>query len=132
MKTREEHQVPLSHRAVDVLEEARKLTGRHGEGLIFPATRSGKALSDMAFTTMLRRLEIPAVAHGFRRSFKSWSIDKKMAPWFVAEAALAHRLGDEEAAQAYVDTNQLETRRELMGKWAEYLKTLVAKPSMPE
>ena len=132
MKAREEHKVPLSDLAVAVLEEARKLSGRYGEGLIFPAVRSGKALSDMAFTTMLRRLEIPAVAHGFRRSFKSWALDKKVAPWFVSEAALAHRLGDEEAAQPYVDTDQLENRREVMEKWADYLTTLVNKPLMPD
>ena len=44
MKTRREHRVPMSSRAVSVLLEARELTG--GVGLVFPGKRtaSGPAL----------------------------------------------------------------------------------------
>ena len=60
--------VPTS---LEILDQARELA-QEDEGLVFPANRSGKAMSDMTFTVLLRRLEIPAVPHGFRSSFKNW------------------------------------------------------------
>lgn len=70
MKARREHQVPLSDRSIEVLRQAEGLTEGSGE-LVFPGSR-GRPLSDMVFTALLRRLDIPAVAHGFRSSFKDW------------------------------------------------------------
>ena len=122
MKARRAHRVPLVPRTLEILEQAEELSGERDEGLIFPANRSGKALSDMAFTAMLRRLEIPAVAHGFRRSFKSWSMETRTASWHEGEAALAHRIGDNETSEAYVDTDLLELRREVMENWANFLE----------
>jgi integrase len=120
MKARREHRVPLAPRAIEILQQARELSGGLEEGLIFPANRSGKALSDMAFTVMLRRLEIPAVPHGFRRSFKSWTLEQRVDSWFVGEAALAHKLGND-TENAYVDTDLFKPRREVMEAWADFL-----------
>ena len=49
----------------------------------------------MAYTVLLRRLEIPAVAHGFRSSFKDWcsNLYKGDDKWLLSETALAHNLG---------------------------------------
>ena len=71
MKARREHKVPLTGRALELLSLARELSPQDNH-LVFPASRSGKALSDMALTVLLRRLEILAVPHGFRSSFKDW------------------------------------------------------------
>ena len=68
MKARREHQVPLSNRSIEVLPQAEE-PADVSSGLMFPGLR-GKPLSDMVFTAMLRRSDIPAVAHGFRSSFK--------------------------------------------------------------
>ena len=71
MKVRKEHRVPLSTRALAVLEEARSLGT--GSGLVFPSQKR-KPLSDMAFTMVLRRLnDGDAVPHGFRSTFKDWT-----------------------------------------------------------
>ena len=43
MKARREHRVPLSDKGLEVLRDAKELTG--GEGLVFPAKRSGLVLS---------------------------------------------------------------------------------------
>ena len=64
MKARREHKVPLTGRALELLSLARELSPQDNH-LVFPASRSGKALSDMALTVLLRRLEILAVPHGF-------------------------------------------------------------------
>ena len=114
--------MPLVPRTLEILEQAGDISVEQEQGLIFPANRSGQALSDMAFTVMLRRLEIPAVAHGFRRSFKSWATETKAASWHEEEAVLAHRIGYNETWGAYVDTDLLEPRRAVMERWAHFLE----------
>ena len=121
MKARREHRVPLSARCLEILSQAKELDNQDG-GLVFPAGRSGKALSDMAYTALLRRLGIPAVPHGFRSSFKAWCMEARDpdATWFPSEAALAHNLGNS-TERAYARTDLLEVRRPLMDEWAEFL-----------
>lgn len=118
MKARREHEVPLSSRSIEVLRQAEKLA-HGGTELVFPGLR-GKPLSDMVFTGMLRRLEIPAVAHGFRSSFKDWGTEIARAGWEVGETALAHNLGDS-TQQAYSRTDLFELRRRLMEQWSEFV-----------
>ena len=116
MKARRDHRVPLSSRALEVLSEAKELGS---EELVFPG-RSGQPISDMAHTTLLRRLEIPCVPHGFRSTFRDWCIELTNTPWAVGEAAPAHTLGNSTEA-AYARTDLFEQRRALMEAWAEYL-----------
>ena len=118
MKARREHRVPLSDQALKVLEEAKHL-GSLDNDLVFPAGRRGVPLSDMTYTSMLRRLKIPAVAHGFR-SFRDWVIEQTDAPWAVGEAALAHNLGNS-TEQAYARSDLFDKRRALMEAWAAYV-----------
>ena len=123
MKARREHEVPLSGRSLEILGQARELDN-HDSGLVFPAVRPGEALSDMTLTVLLRRLEIPAVPHGFRSSFKDWCMEAWNGDdrWFLSEAALAHNLGNS-TQMAYARTDLLELRRPLMDEWAEFLST---------
>ncbi len=118
MKARREHKVPLSKRALDVLGLAKELSDG-SSNLVFPGLR-GMPLSDMVFTSMLRRLEIPAVAHGFRSSFKDWCIECAKTQREVSETALAHNLGNP-TEQAYARTDMFEPRRSLMEAWAAHL-----------
>jgi integrase len=59
--------------------------------------------------------------HGFRSSFRDWAGDRSSAPREVAEAALAHAVGDK-AEQAYHRSDALEKRRALMDAWAAFLE----------
>ena len=118
MKARREHQVPLSNRSIEVLRQAEELADVSSD-LVFPGLR-GKPLSDMVFTAMLRRLDILAVAHGFRSSFKDWCMECTDVRWEVGETALAHNLGNS-TEQAYVRTDLFELRRSLMEAWAAHL-----------
>ena len=119
MKARREHRVPLADRALEVLKQALGLDGRDS-GLVFPAGSSGKPLSNMTHVSLLRRLGIPAVSHGFRSSFKDWCVELTDTPWAVGEAALAHNVGNSTEA-AYARSDLFERRRILMEAWAEYL-----------
>ena len=120
MKARRPHRVPLSGRAIEILRQALELID--GQGLIFPAARSGRPSSEMVFTALLRRLEIPAVPHGFRTSFRNWVAECTATPWAVGEAALAHNIGNSTEA-AYMRSDLLDRRRALMDAWAAYVNS---------
>ncbi len=117
MKAKQEHRVPLSARAMQILDQARAL--EDGSGLIFPSTRLGKPLRDMALSKLMRDLKIDAVPHGFRSSFRDWCAETGQ-PRDVSEAALAHTISNKVEA-AYNRTNLFERRRKLMDEWAAYL-----------
>ena len=117
MKSARPHRVPLSTRAVEVLTEAWDY--RDSSGLVFPS-HTGKALSNMTLSKLVKELRIPAVPHGFRASFRTWAEEATDTPRAVMEAALAHRLGDA-AEQAYARSDLFEKRRALMQAWADYL-----------
>ena len=117
MKARKEHRVPLSTRALAVLEEARSL-GK-GNTLVFPS-RKAAPLSNMAFAMLLRRLNVgDAVPHGFRSTFKDWTLEQTSFPWAVVETALAHTLGSA-TESAYARSDLFDRRRELMETWAKH------------
>jgi integrase len=119
MKARRPHMVPLTTRCLEILEEAGRL--RKEESLIFPGTISGRPLSDMTFTKLMRDAGVDAVPHGFRSSFRSWAAEVDKTRHEVAEAALAHTIrGKSEAA--YNRANYLEDRRALMTAWATFLQ----------
>ena len=44
----------------------------------------------MALSGLLRTLEVPAVPHGFRSTFRDWVAEETNHPREVVEAALAH------------------------------------------
>ena len=121
MKAGTEHRVPLSSQALDVLMLAREL--EDGSGLCFPSPlRPGRMLSDMTLTKVLRKAGLAdrATVHGFRTSFKTWTMEQTDTPWAVGEAALAHQLGGS-VEQAYARSDLFDRRRVLMQQWADYL-----------
>ena len=74
----------------------------------------------MGLTRMLERLEIPAVSHGFRSSFKDWTMEETSTPWAVAESALAHNLGNSTEI-AYARPDLFMKCRLLMQQWDNFL-----------
>ncbi len=63
---------------------------------------------------------IPAVAHGFRSSFRDWAAERTDHPREIIEAALAHVVPNKVEA-AYARSDLFEQRRLLMDDWAEHL-----------
>ncbi len=86
---------------------------------VFPGRRSERPLSGMAFEMLLRRVDSPYTAHGFRSSFRDWAGNETTFPRELAEHALAHVIGDK-AEQAYRRSDALARRRELMDAWARH------------
>ena len=117
MKAAREHRVPLSGRALAILEKL--FEAKTGE-FVFAGQRAGKPLSSKAMEMMLRRLKMEGVTvHGFRSTFRDWAGNETHFPREVAEAALAHVIGDK-AEQAYRRGDALEKRRKLMDAWAAF------------
>ena len=116
MKARKEHRVPLADCALAILELVAPL--QRNDGLIFPGIKSGAALSDMTLSAVLRRMKLETVTvHGFRWSFRDWCGESTNFPREIAEAALAHVVGNK-VEQAYRRGDALERRRELMSIWS--------------
>ena len=108
--------LPLATPAIKLLKALPKFAG---EALIFPSTRSGSKLSDMALLAVMRRMEADAVPHGFRSTFRDWCAEHTNYPREVAEVALAHSNKDETEA-AYLRSDLFVKRRRLMDEWAAW------------
>ncbi len=118
MKMGREHRVPLSTSVMAILEQLDDI-GNQPADYIFPSTKRGRALSSMAMDMLLRRLKLNVTVHGFRSSFRDWCGEVSTYPREVAEAALAHVVGDA-TERAYRRGDALEKRRRLMEDWAEF------------
>ena len=120
MKAGEEHVVPLSEAAISLL---RPLFDARTSEFVFPGQKSGRPLSSMAMEMLLRRMKVDnATVHGFRSSFRDWCGGETNFPREVAEAALAHKVGNV-VEQAYRRGKAIEKRRKLMEAWAAYCES---------
>lgn len=131
MKAAREHRVPLTDEAVAIVRAMPRLSD-----FVFAAPRGG-ALSDMALSAVMRRMQEtetaagragwldprsgrPAVPHGLRSTFRDWVSEATEYPRDMAEIALAHSVGSE-VERAYRRGDQLEKRRAMMANWAAFL-----------
>ncbi len=125
MKGGKIHRVPLSPRAVEILDTMSK--AKKSE-FVFPG-RADRPMSNMALEMLLRRMSKQTAwtdaigrsitVHGFRSTFRDWVGDETSFPREVAEAALSHAINDRTEA-AYRRKDALEKRRELMVAWQNY------------
>ena len=121
-KTKQEHRVPLPPQAINLLKA---LPVIEGNPKIFPSPR-GAELSDNTLSKLMRdmrksgELEVDAVPHGFRSTFRDWSAEQTSYPNEIRKAASGHQVGDA-VQQAYQRTDLLEKRRKLMNEWANFL-----------
>lgn len=114
MKAGKEHRVPLSPRAVEILEAVKPLD----KASLFPADKGGK-LSTMAMSMLLRRMKLDCTVHGFRSGFRDWAAECTGYAHEVCEMALAHVIGNKSEA-AYRRGDLFDKRRRLMADWAIY------------
>lgn len=119
MKAGKEHRVPLSERAVAILETVAKLK-RADDGFVFPGQSASGALSNMAMAAVLKRMKREDITvHGFRSTFRDWAGEVSSFPNEVCEMALAHTIKDK-AEKAYRRGDLFDKRRPMMQAWADY------------
>ncbi|WP_366930219.1 site-specific integrase [Mesorhizobium sp.] len=130
MKAGKEHRVPLTDAALAIL---RPLSDARLSDYVFPGeTKRGPEapLSVMAMTMQMRRMDVGHYTpHGFRSAFRDWAGDQTSFPREVAEAALAHKVGDA-VENAYRRSDALEKRRKLMAAWSNFLNGQTSRGNM--
>lgn len=118
MKAGRQHRVPLSAPALELIRAASE--ARIGD-YVFPGQKTDRPLSNMAMEMQLRRMKLDQfTVHGFRSAFRDWAGEETPFPREIAEAALAHVVGDQ-TERAYRRGDALERRRELMDAWALFV-----------
>lgn len=116
MKAGSEHRVPLCSRTLEIFDELAAL----GSTWLFPSTSLQEPLSLSAMAECLKGFAVDATVHGFRSSFRDWAGDATSFPKELAEAALAHAIGNKTEA-AYRRATAVEKRRKMMAAWERYL-----------
>jgi integrase len=111
--------VPLSDAAVDLLRD--QLAARRPKQTpVFPGRSSGKRLSDPALAQTMRRMGGGEyTVHGFRSAFRDWAADHGVE-FEVAEACLAHAVGNS-VTRAYLCTTMIARRRKVMSDWGTFV-----------
>jgi integrase len=116
-KTKRDHVVPLSDRAMAILAAMAEI---QVSDYIFPGRYDNHPLGEMVFHDLLsRRIKIDTSTHGLRSSFRDWCGDCSNFPRELAEQALNHLIADPTEA-AYRRASGLAKRRELMAAWARH------------
>jgi integrase len=126
MKMREQHIVPLSRHAVEILRELHQVTGP--DGYVFPQARNAsRPISENTLNVALRACgytKEQQTAHGFRSTASTllneqgWNAD-------AIERQLAHGERDK-SRDSYNAAQYLPERRKMMQAWADYLDRLKA------
>ena len=131
MKAGADHTVPLSVQALEVLRRARTLKG--DGSLVFPVVdrhgKIGRVSQDMVSDALkkLGRVDPQGrtiVVHGFRSTFRMWSIEVARTTREVGEAALAHGESDKTVKSYTRNADPFDLRTALMQRWADYVLPL--------
>jgi integrase len=117
MKSGREHRVPLSDRAIGILRHRREAAPESE----MPFRGKYCGLNNKGLERLLAKLGGGCcTVHGYRSAFRDWCGEETNFPRELAEAALAHVVG-EAVERAYRRGDALEKRRALMDAWARYL-----------
>ena len=120
MKMRKPHLVPLAPRALAILEQLRKLTGKGR--FVFPSARSmTRCMSENTLNAALRRMGFTnddMTSHGFRASASSMLNESGLWNPDAIERQLAHVDGDS-VRRAYARAEFWEERVRMMAWWAD-------------
>jgi integrase len=112
MKGGRAHRVPLSARALAIVDEL-----KNDSGFVFCGRRG--ALTIWAMRDLLISMAPQLTVHGFRSTFRDWAAEQTNFPREVCEQALAH-LDGSAVERAYRRSDLFEQRRLLMRMWADY------------
>ncbi len=127
MKMGNEHLVPLSKQALEVLQSLKSMTGRYD--LVFPSERDrSREMSDNTMRRAIFKLgydgtvegKSKAVPHGFRATASSILNETGFNPDAI-ERQLAHKERNSVRAAYTYHARYMDERRRMMQWWADYL-----------
>ena len=127
MKAHREHRVPLSTRALTILDAMQSARQNDADNAyVFSGAKAGVPLSNLAMIMLLRRMNRGELTvHGFRATFKTWASERSNFQNEIIEASLAHVIGGK-VKQAYMRGDLFEKRRRLVQQWATFCTTTPA------
>lgn len=123
-KTHQDHIVPLSRQAYDILKELELL--RTSSKYVFPSVKTPtECLSEDTLRQALNRIGFKGrhTTHGFRATARTILGEEIEYRIDIIEHQLAHTVKDTNGT-AYNRTKFLRRRKEMMQLWADYLDTL--------
>lgn len=138
MKAKSEHRVPLTPHMIDFLDT---LPRHKTSDLVFHSDK-GTQLSDMTLRAAMKRIHETdvenggngfidftsknrAVPHGLRSTFRNWAAEYDYDS-DMAEIQLAHKVGNA-ITRAYLRTDLMEKRRQMLISWDEFLSDIKSK-----
>lgn len=121
MKGGEDHVIDLSDEALAIVRCQADDPLRHAEWIFPSPVGNERPMSNMAFLTLLRRMQLDdvATAHGMRSSFSTWANDSGRYRSDVIEACLAHQEADR-VRKAYNRAQFTAERKQLLADWSAY------------
>ena len=118
MKAGREHRIPLSPRAIEILK---LMQATACSDYVFPGSKNGFQLSNMALLNMIRGLGYESETfHGFRSTFADWANENTNFSREVIESCLAHLI-ENKVERAYNRSDLFAKRSQLMKAWSEFL-----------
>jgi integrase len=125
-KTSRQHEVPLSDRAVEILNQQR--AGAPNTILVFPGRRligqPPGPFNPQILRTALKSIGFTKLTvHGFRSSFRTWGGEQTEYQREIIEMCLAHQVGNA-VERAYWRSTALDKRRVVMNAWASYCSSI--------
>ena len=121
MKSGKEHRVPLSKRAVEILQV---MSAARQNEYIFPGHSVAKNshMSTGTCRIVMKRMDnfSQYTPHGLRSTFRDWAAETTSFANETLELALAHTISNK-AEAAYRRQDQLEKRAKLMQQWQNYV-----------
>ena len=125
---REDHLVPLSRQAIDILMQLRQITGDQpfvfaGQGWKNPVISENtlnQAIRKMGYSTHRDQ-----TLHGFRATARTILVERLGWHRDIVELQLDHKVRDANG-DAYDRTQFVDSRSEMMQSWSDYIDQLLA------
>ncbi|CAI3961314.1 Integrase/recombinase, partial [Commensalibacter communis] len=120
-KTNNEHRVPLSDEALDVIKRAMAINNNQGQYVF--QNSNGKPIYNKAVLQAVKDAanDLEMTLHGFRSSFRDWGSEATNTQSEILEMALGHAIKSK-VESAYRRGDLLDKRRSLMNQWAKFVK----------
>jgi len=120
-KTNNEHRVPLSDEALDVIKRAMTINNNQGDYIF--QNNNGKPIYNKAILVAVKDAanDPDMTLHGFRSSFRDWGSEATSAQAEILEMVLGHVIKSK-VEKAYRRGDLFDKRRDLMNQWAKFCK----------
>jgi len=128
MKKKEnEFKLPLTDTLIKILEFFKPLSGE--KEYVFISAKNNRPISENFLSDQYKKLGYKGkhTPHGWRSTFRTIATEKYYEhniPLEIIKSQFHHKIGDK-VTQAYLRTNFLDKRRELLKWWEEFLTSVV-------